>query len=145
MTAGDHLSTDQFEILHPHRSVRIGERTFPAAVTDELGPPHQSTFMRGAMIPMENGSLAYVEHDKEGFGINQPDHQMRDASGSPHGGTLFYPSHSMTTPEQVHATLDRLSQKQLTPEQHSTNRKILEAHRKSRDSNGPPDRYTDRG
>lgn len=51
MAAGDSLS-HQFEIVHPHRSVRIGDRMYPASHTDAE--------FNSASIPMENGNLVHV-------------------------------------------------------------------------------------
>jgi hypothetical protein len=142
MAADDHLSTDQFEIVHPHRAVRIGGRMFPAAVTDELGPDHgQKVFMRGALIPAENGSLAYVEHHEDDHGhvlsVNEPDHQI----GGKMSG-IFYESHRTNDPGSIAEHLDAMSQRELPKEHVDYNRRILKLHRDTRGQPGPPDRYS---
>lgn len=55
MSAEEHLS-NQFEIVQPHRLVRIGDRTYPAAHTMEIDGA------KAAHIPMENGQLLRVSH-----------------------------------------------------------------------------------
>lgn len=59
MAAEEHLSPDQFEIVHPHRMVKIAGHPYPAAMTYE---PEHIPGMVGASIPMENGRIVEIHH-----------------------------------------------------------------------------------
>lgn len=95
MAAEEHLS-DQFEIVHPHRSVRIGGQMFPAAHTssDEDYPKQPRMGFKAAWVPMENGSLIRVSHfdDEPGkFYMHAP---MKEGAEKP-GAPSFEPHHAL--------------------------------------------------
>jgi hypothetical protein len=95
MAAEEHLSS-QFEIVHPHRAVRIGGQMFPAAHTtsDEDHPDHKSIGFKAAWVPMENGSLIRVSHfdDEPGkFYMHAP---MKKGAADP-GASSFEPHHPL--------------------------------------------------
>lgn len=95
MAAEEHLSS-QFEIVHPHRQVRIGGQNFPAAHTssDEDYPNEKRMRFKAAWVPMENGSLIRVSHfdDEPGkFFMHAP---MKEGAEKP-GAPSFEPHHSL--------------------------------------------------
>lgn len=108
MAAEEHLS-DQFEIVHPKRLVRIGERTYPAVHTIDPSEVKNSG-VKAAWIPMENGQLLRVSHfnDEPGkFYMHAP---MRADSLNPPPGR---------DPLDVHHSL---------PDQHGAMRPFLRVH-----------------
>jgi hypothetical protein len=133
MAAHDSLSSDQFEHLGD-RGVRIGERTFPSIDNGEFKNSGR-TWMRSSMIPMENGSLANVEHHAEGFTVNAPRHQL-GVGGNPNMRHLFdtHPQgKNLQTPEAVHGVLDDISHQPLSQDSVQTNRTWMGLVRKIKD------------
>ena len=122
-----HLNPDQFDIVAPHRAVRIAGRNFPAAVTDEFRAKGASEpWMRGALIPAENGALAYVEHTNKGLAVNEPDHQIGGKISS-----LFYYGHEgHLDAEGAVKHLDEVGRKELSPEMVAKNKETMAWHRK---------------
>jgi len=139
MAASDHLSGVQFD-NSGERTVRIGDRTFPSIDNGDY-QNHGRTWMRSAMIPMENGGLANVEHDTDTGRVNvaAPRHQL-GVGGNPNYRHLFeyHPQgKDLTTPEQVHGVLDEMSHQHLSQDSVQTNRNWMDVvHRVKDDERG---------
>lgn len=141
MTAGDHLS-DQFEVVQPHRLVRIGGRTYPAAHT--INDPGDASLpsITGAHIPMENGQLLRVLHFGDqpgtylmhapmkkdahlpGAGSVEPNHPLRDQYGQ------MRPFLKVHGTELATKMIDAESTRPLNPEEHEAARAQLQRLRK---------------
>lgn len=135
MSAEDHLS-GQFEIVNPHRLIRLGDRTYPAVRTMHEGPDKDDpSEALAAWIPMENGALTRVAHftdDPDKYHIVHSHHG--DQAGQ------IYVSSGMNREEvygveALHERLDAASQRTVSPEEIEHNKGRMAFHR-ARASNG---------
>lgn len=98
MAAHDALG-EQFEVVHPNRTMRIGGRNYPAVWTGQ-GQGHG-----WGIIPMESGNLAHVEYTSEDF--NGYPAGFRTISA--HNEHMDVPAHHTADPEEFHRHIEELS------------------------------------
>jgi hypothetical protein len=122
MAAEDHLSGEQFQILHPHRLVQLGDRTYPAVHTMHEGPDeHSAETATAAWIPSENGALTRVAH----FSHDSDEYHLAHSRSADtkqitvHGGQ--HDRESVRGMDALHERLDAASTRTLHPDEIKTN------------------------
>ena len=134
MTADDHLSGDQFNILQKHRLVQLGSRTYPAVRTMQEDPDHvSSATAKAAWIPSENGALTRVAHFSDDPGKYHLVHQKDlDSAGSImiHGGMKREEANGI---DDLHKRLDAASTRTVPQHEIEHNRSRMAEFRKRAD------------
>jgi hypothetical protein len=103
-----------FEVLHENRAVRMGSRTFPAVWTSSYGDATSGH----AIIPMESGHLAHVEHTSESFNDYPAGYRT----------TTRDSIHHTTDPHELHQHLDELSRQPISAAHRAENQETVRQH-----------------
>lgn len=129
MSADDHLS-GQFEVVKPHRLVRVGDRHYPAVFTSSEENPH----LRHAVIPMENGGLVSVSHwgdnpsaemaapGMQVTGHGTPEREEIKARGNQ---DLFRSVGSIWGVQDFHRSMDAMAKQPVDQEAMQNNQRIM--------------------
>ena len=129
MPAKDHLGS-QFEIVHPHRAVRIGSKVYPAVRTMYEGPDeHSPSTATAAWIPAENGSLTRVAHFSDSPGEYHLLHSHQEDQAKfiiVHGGQNREQVHGA---DAVHQRLEIASTRHLSSDEIIHNKARIDFHR----------------
>jgi hypothetical protein len=114
MAAHESLNPDQFEEVHKNRTMRIGERNYPAVWTGS-----HSTGGYG-IIPMESGHIAHIEFNAEPFDEHPAGWRILA------GGEARV--HKTQDPQAVHTRLEQLATTPPTPQQRESNQDVIRQH-----------------
>lgn len=128
MAAEDHLG-QQFEVMQQHRSVRVGDRTYPAVFTS-----HPDESYHHAVIPSENGGLWSVggfANDNH-MSINAPKYSMTapEERHSIANRDLFSEVGSAHGVQDFHNSMRALSSHKLDPDAAANNRRLMGEHQR---------------
>jgi hypothetical protein len=120
---------DDVEVTSPHRSIRVGKRTYPATFTNE------DENMKSAVIPTENGGLVSfsvtpgspVAHlNAPHVQVTPPAQRGKLPKAGPMG--LFKEVGTVHGVEDFHNSMSSLSKIKIDPEARRHNQQIMMSH-----------------